>query len=332
MQDLPKESQRIIATSSLDHTQGLVERYARKALTVGAPGSGTPAVDPAGPVRTVTVSWSRRVTALGDLVELLDPASLVVWTADRSHHAEIARVIPASEPEVQIVTGDAPQAQIVVAFDPPTPDRLRQLLAAGEVILLAPPATDAYVARIAAPRRPLRLPGLLDDVTTAAGARRAAIAKAIENGAPDRALLTHAPLFERYDPAAVAAALFDLWTAAAGAGGTNVPAALPDIPATARIYVGVGKKDGATVNDLVAALTKDVRVDRSKIGKVELRETHALVELPAQEAERIASALNGLTIRRRRVTARVDRGRVNASGSPGPSARGRPETRGRRTP
>jgi hypothetical protein len=32
------------------------------------------------------------------------------------------------------------------------------------------------------------------------------------------------------------------------------------------------------------------------------------VELPAQDAERVASALNGTTIRRRRVTARVDRG------------------------
>ena len=34
----------------------------------------------------------------------------------------------------------------------------------------------------------------------------------------------------------------------------------------------------------------------------------ALVEVPAQEAERVASALNGMTIRRKRVTARVDRG------------------------
>jgi ATP-dependent RNA helicase DeaD len=72
--------------------------------------------------------------------------------------------------------------------------------------------------------------------------------------------------------------------------------------------VGVGKKDGATVNDLVAILTKDVRVERGKIGRVELRDAFALVEIPAQEAERVASALNGMTIRRKRVTARVDRG------------------------
>jgi len=62
------------------------------------------------------------------------------------------------------------------------------------------------------------------------------------------------------------------------------------------------------VNDLVAVLTKEVRVERGKIGRVELRDAFSLVEIPAQDAERVAGALNGTTIRRRRVTARVDRG------------------------
>ena len=33
-----------------------------------------------------------------------------------------------------------------------------------------------------------------------------------------------------------------------------------------------------------------------------------LVEIPAQDAERVAAALNGVSIRRKRVSARVDRG------------------------
>jgi len=165
-------------------------------------------------------------------------------------------------------------------------------------------------------RRPLRVTGALDGVMTAAAARRAAVARALETGTPDRALLTLAPLFERHDPSAVAAALYELWTSAAGA----APAPLPDIPATARVYVGVGKKDGATVNDLVAVLTKEVRLERGKIGRVELRDAYALVEVPAQEAERVASALNGTTIRRRRVTARVDRGVPARGASARPAA------------
>ncbi|HUF34564.1 MAG TPA: DbpA RNA binding domain-containing protein [Gemmatimonadales bacterium] len=313
MQDLSKEAQRIVLTAAPDGAAELVERYARRALTLGA----TAGVEAAGPVHTASVAWERRGAALADLVELLDPASLVVWTADRGRHAEIGRYIAAGDPEVRIVTGDAPSAALVIAFDPPRPERLRQLLSAGgDVVLLAPPDTAGYVERIAAPRRPVRLPGMFDATTTEAAARRAAVVRALETGRPDRALLTLGPLFERYDPAAVAAALFELWTTA----GAGAPAPLPDIPATARVYVGVGKKDGATANDLVAVLTKEVRYERQKIGRVELRDAFTLVEIPAQDAERVAAALNGLSIRRKRVSARVDRGGARTA-PPGRPAR-----------
>ena len=301
MQDLPKETQRVIYTSAPDRVEGLVERYAWKALTLGV--GSLPGV-PAGPVRTVSVSWARRIPALAELVELLDPASLAIWTADRSHHAAIAQAVGLVEPELRLVTGDAPPAGTIIAFDLPSAERLRQLLEAGEVVMLVPPGTERYAVRIAEPRRPLQLPGIADEVTSAAAGRRAAILKAIETGKPDRALLTLAPLFERHDPAAVAAALYDLWTSA----GAALPSPLPDIPATAKIYVGVGKKDGATANDLVAVLTKELRVERGKIGRIELRDAYSLIEIPAHDAEKVAAALNGVTVRRKRVTARVDRG------------------------
>jgi DbpA-like RNA binding protein len=305
MADLAKECQRIVLSGAPDQVADLVERYARRALTLGA----APEVSgPAGPVRTVAVAWARRAAALGELVELLDPATVSVWTADRAQHAAIGRAVALAEPELHLATGDAPAAELVIAFDPPTPARLRQLLGAGQVVLLVPPGTESYVARIAAPQRPVRLSGLVETVTSAASAKRAAIVRVLESARPERALLTLAPLFERYDPSAVSAALFELWTSAADTAGATLPPPMPDIPATAKIYVGVGKKDGATVNDLVAVLTKELRVDRGKIGRVELRDAYALVEIPAQEAERVASALNGVTIRRRRVTARVDRG------------------------
>ena len=309
MQDLDKDAQRVVLTALPEQAAALVERYARRALTLGAHALEG---EPVGPVRTVSVPWSRRVTALPDLMELLDPVTVAVWTVDRGSHDAIGAAAALRAPEGVVATGDAPKAQVVIAFDLPDAARLRQLAGAGEVVLLVPPGTESYVERVASPRRPLRLPGALDAVTTAAAARRAAIVRALETGTPDRALLTLAPLFERHDPAAVAAALFELWASAAGAA---EPATIPDIPATARVYVGIGKKDGATVNDIVAVLTKEVRVDRGKIGRVELRDAFALVELPAQDAERVAGALNGTTIRRRRVTARVDRG--------GPAARGR---------
>jgi hypothetical protein len=308
MQDLPRETQRIVCTSAPERVDDLVERYARRALTVGGspPESAHPA--PAGPVRTVGVAWERRAAVLSDLVEVLDPGTATVWTLDRSRHDDIARALPRGDPAVRVVTGDAPAGGIIVAFDLPTPSRLRQLLAAGDVVLLVPPGAEPFVERLAAPRRPLRLPGAADAVATEAAARRAAVVGAIEGRKTQAGMLTLAPLFERYDPATVAAALFDLWTGAPAAPAAPAPEPSGAVSATAKIYVGVGKKDGATVNDLVAVLTKEVRVERGKIGRVELRDAYALVELPAQEAESIARALSGTTIRRKRVTARVDRG------------------------
>ena len=113
---------------------------------------------------------------------------------------------------IEVTTGDVSRAQAVIAFDPPTPPRLRQLLGAGDVVILTPPAAETYIQRIAAPRRPLRLSGAADAATSAAEARRATIADVMEKGSLDRALLTLAPLLERYDAAAIAAALFELWS------------------------------------------------------------------------------------------------------------------------
>jgi ATP-dependent RNA helicase DeaD len=319
MQDLGKEAQRIIYTSDPGRVASIAERYARKALTIGVPDA--PAL-PAGPVRTVSITWSGRLRALADLIELIDPASFVVWTVDRQNHGTIAQVTAANPPEVHLVAGDAPPppASAVIAFDLPTGARLRQLLMAGEVFLLVPPGTEPYVTRIAAPRRPVQLPGVLDAVRSTQSAQRSAVVQSIESGNLERALLTIAPLFERYDAPTVAAALYELWIHSAPTGPTPAPAAPSS--ATSKVFVGVGKKDGANANELVAVLTKELRVERSKIGRIELRDAYSLIELPAQEAEQVATALNGRTIRKKRVAARVDRGPTRgdgkAGGRPGP--------------
>ena len=318
MQDLPKDAQRLVYTSEADRAPALLERYARKALTVGA---GTD-ITSSDPVRTVATSWPGRVRALGEVIELLDPPALAVWTADRQYHSAIAEVA-GSQPEPVLTTGDAPPGVTVIAFDLPSGARLQQLRSSGEVVLLVPPGTEAYVARIAAKPRPLLLPGPVDQARSVEAARRATIVQAIENGQSNRALLTIAPLFERHDPTLVAAALYRLWSESTP---TAAPAAPPAAQPTTRIWVGVGKKDGANPNELVAVLTKELGVDRSKIGRIELRDAYSLIELPAQEAEPVASALNGRTIRRKRVLARVDRGpsrsSLSASGSPGRARRG----------
>ena len=318
MQDLPREAQRIVFTAEAARVGALVDRYARKALTIGEPGSVITSV---GPVRTVSTSWSGRLRALAESVELLDPASLVVWTADQGYHGDIRRLVP-SQADVQLVSGDVPRSDTIIAFDLPSSDRLRQLVEAGEVVLLVPTEGERYVSQVASPRRPIQLPGTLEAARTAESAQRATIQQMIEAGSGERALLSLAPLFERYDATQVAAALFELWRNSS----RGTPSAAPEVSGSAKVFVGAGKKDGVNANDLVAVLTKELRFDRTKIGRIELRDAYSLIELPAGEAERLAGQLNGTTIRRKRVTARVDRGSTRPSNG-GERTPGRPARR-----
>jgi len=321
MHDLPRDAQRLVVTALADGAAALVERYARKALTIHVP-APPPAEEPAaGTVRTVAVAWERRAGSLGEIVELLDPSSAVVWAADRSHADAVARSLPLGA-GTQLVTGDAPEADLVIAFDLPTAGRLAQLRRAGHVVLLVPPGTGPYAARIAPTQRPLRLSGALEVATREAAARRATIAEAIGRGDETGALLTLAPLFERHDATAVAAALYGLWLAP-GAPAPAAPAPSPaesgaaPEPAAAKIWVGIGKKDGASANDFVGLMTKELRVAREAIGRIELRDSFSLIEVPGKDAEGIARALTGATIRKKRLVARVDRGLARAGAARG---------------
>lgn len=323
MHDLPRECQRILFTALPDQAQDLVERYARKAITAAVPGPPGPApVPPAAPaVRTVSVAWSRRAAALAEVLELLDPPTVAVWLADSDAGELVRSAVSLDGSGIDLATADAPTAGTVIAFDLPTAGRLAQLRQAGEVVLLVPPGTESYAALIAPGRRPLRLSGPLEAATGEAASRRQAIAQVIESQDLSGSLLALAPLFERHDPAAVAAALYQAWTVRAPAAPPSAPAteSAPPASASARIWVGIGKSEGVTANDFVGLMTKELRVLREAIGRIELRDSYSLIEVPGRDAEAIARSLNGATIRRKRLVARVDRGAASASGTRGPA-------------
>jgi ATP-dependent RNA helicase DeaD len=206
-----------------------------------------------------------------------------------------------------------------------------------------PPGTEGYVQRLCSSARSLRLPGFMEQLAASTADERLQIRAELETGDPSASLLSLAPLFERHEPARVAAALYALWrrsappqggrqdvrTSGLHEGRHEVRASglqdglgeRPDdmqpghVPGgsqgpTAKIWVSVGKREGVTPADLVGALTRELKVDRAGIGRIELRDGFSLIELPAHEAERIAQALSGKTIRRIRVSARLDRGQT----------------------
>lgn len=330
MGEVAKDTQRIIHSADPVQVADVSERYARRAHTVGVAAAESPVAPLAGPVRTVIVAESARAEALRGILEALDPETVNVWAADEGTRSEAVSALAAVDAGATVTTGDVAAGGLVIAYDLPTRGRLEQLLTAGEVVLLVPPHAEPWLGGLVRGRRPLRLADSLDRARDDAARHRAQVTARIDAGVAPGALFALAPLFERYDGAEVAGALYELWCTAAA----DRPAAAPapvvmPVSETGKMWVGVGSIDGVTPNDLVAALVKDLKFERSRIGKIEIREKFSLVELPAGDVETVAAALTGKSVRRRRVVARADRGatpRGEGAGS------GRPRPTGPRKP
>lgn len=311
MQDLPREAQRLVLTAEPSRSADFVERHARKAVAVQA--LEAPSEPGARPVRAAATPWSRRASAVAQVLELLDPPAATLWLADLGGADAATTDLPLSEHSLQVAVGTPGTSDLIIAYDLPTAAQLARLQDVAEVVLLVPPGTEGYVAALAPTRRPLRLPSWAEGIRDTASAHRAAIAERIAAGGLEHGALLLSPLFERHDAAQVAAALYTLWQAEAAPAAAEASAAPVE---TGRIWMGIGQKDGVTAADIVATLVKDVGLDRTRVGKIEIRETFSLVEVPELELERVAKAVSGLTIRRRRVVARPDRGPAAPRGRP----------------
>ena len=76
-----------------------------------------------------------------------------------------------------------------------------------------------------------------------------------------------------------------------------------------RLFVNAGKSDGMTPRDLVGSIANESGISSDQIGKIELRDTHSIVEISTPVAEKVAEKMNGITVRGKRLTMRVDNDR-----------------------
>jgi ATP-dependent RNA helicase DeaD len=96
----------------------------------------------------------------------------------------------------------------------------------------------------------------------------------------------------------------------------------------ARLFITVGERDGVRPGDLVGAITAVAGITSAQIGRIELRDTHSLVEVASNVADAVAEKLTGTSIRGRRAVARLDQerprgGRSGAGDRPGGGGRER---------
>lgn len=158
---------------------------------------------------------------------------------------------------------------------------------------------------------------------------RTALRSTLSNGgatASELALL--APLLENHDALEIAAAAVRLYEgarrdsialrakhAAAGARVREPRAERSDRPddgsgtgasGRQRVFLAVGKRDEVRVGDIVGAIANEAEIPGDRIGTVELFESHAIVELNAEDAAKAVAALSNSTLRGRRLSARID--------------------------
>ena len=281
-----KQARRIILSWNPAALRDFLERHAHRAHVEGSPPVDESArpLPALGPARYVVVSPSRRPAALRDALDALDPRRPYIWRGG-----------PVAAP------GDPPDAVLGVLL--PTRAEFAALARLGAPVLFPTAAQLPYVQSLARPLTPLRLPTPADRAQNRAADLRERVAQILTDGSVDAELALLDPLFERFDPAEVAAALLAI---------SRQPSAVSETPPSSaptwtKVFVNVGKKDQAGAKDLVGALIREVGIAKEAIGRIELRDTFCLIDVAAAVAERVVRGLTGVTIKGRRAVARLER-------------------------
>ncbi len=286
-----REARRIVLAWNPPALEDLLERYARRPHVVGDLPLGDDArpLPPVAAARFVVVPRARRRAAVPEVLDALNRPRMAQWTKG------------SSIPE----TADA-----ILCLDLPTRAELVQIAGRGEPVLLVAPAQLPYARSIAAPLTALSLPAARDRAASAAEALRARAVARLEAGGLESELGLLEPLLQRYDAAEVAAALLAIGYRPSAAGGVQPPAdsRSPAAPSEwVKVFVSLGKKDRVGAKDLVGALTREVGLARTDIGRIELREAFSLLEIAPPVADQAIAGLGRVSIRGRRPAARRDR-------------------------
>ena len=131
-------------------------------------------------------------------------------------------------------------------------------------------------------------------------------------------------LLDRFAPAELAAGallLLDRATAGKGAGArTSAQAGGQGVPEPwARLFVSAGTTDEVGPRELLGAITSESGIKGSRVGRIDVRDRHSLVEVRESDAGKVIAALNGTTLGGRALRVDYDRApdRRQQRGKPG---------------
>lgn len=261
-----------------------------------------------GPARHVLVfaSSADQAADLGDFLELHGFAAgapgdedAPVWLAPGEDAEAVEALEAASNPRAVATVSVAPPAGAEAAW-------LRHGTG-GPAWVVAETRELRHVeavtreAGLAFHRRGSRRSARVSDAMDALGRELAEAARSPE--AVPYALLVEALAGELSATEIAAAALALLHSQRAAAGRPASPAPT----AWVRLFLSCGESDEIGPGEIVGAITSEANVAREQIGKIQVRDRHAVVEVAEPEAAKVVKALNGITLGGRSLRADYDR-------------------------
>ncbi|HEY7393353.1 MAG TPA: DbpA RNA binding domain-containing protein [Gemmatimonadaceae bacterium] len=328
MTEVPKEAARTVVTAELTPAvEETLERYARRARRVVAPVTET---DLPVNIEYVTVSPQTKLTMLRRLLDELDPQSAMTFarnTESETHVRDLFRALGYGGSESPMTVGLAapPGTDVVVLFDmPATREELREAAsAARRAIALVQPSQFASLRLLAAggSLTPITLPESGARARDRDGRVRSELRAVLESGEFGRELLSLEPLLDRFDGIEIAAAALQLLereraarASAAKAAPSTAPSREREVGPVVRLFVNVGARDNVRPGDLVGAIANEAGITSNEVGKIDVRESHSVVEVAAAVADTVIQRVTGTPIRGRRAVVRLDEGGAKREG------------------
>jgi ATP-dependent RNA helicase DeaD len=356
--ELPEANRVIVARKMTPAVENLIERYARRARRAGVAEAEVPQlpVDYELPIiRYVTVGSAARGSALRKLLDELDPPSALIIARDAAAADQATGVLRTlgyheDDKSINVTRGDVggTPAHTVIFYQPPViPAQLLQVAQVRpvQIVALAAPGEVPWLRELASGRlTPLNLHGPERRAHDREEAVREELRAVLARGVPAREVISLEPLLQEFDGAELAAAALNLLErerAQRRAAEINQPAvarsrpdadrARPGTGAMTRLFMTIGTRDGVKVGDIMGSIAGEGGIPGDKVGKIDLRENHALVEVAAEEAPAVIARLNGSNIKGRRVVVRAERDRDERERAAGPRGRPGRDTEGDRS-
>jgi len=330
------EATRVIVTrKTTPAVEDFIERYARRSRRVAVPDVEVPQTpeDYQLPhIKYVTIGGFARADSLRRLLDDLDPPSATIVARGGQAVSQVRDTLRTlgyhdDEQAIRVTDGDVEgETHAVIYYQPPVTSAELQRAARGkpvEIVVLAQPGEIAPLRELAGGRLlPINLKGPERRAQNRDEMVRQELRAVLARGVPPREIIFLEPLLEQFDAVEIAAAALQLLereraqrrhAAEAAISGAASPRAATAARASGsggemtRLFMTVGTRDGVKTGDLMGAIAGEGGIPADRVGKIDLRESHSLVEVAAGDAAAVIARVNGANIGGRRVVVRAER-------------------------